>query len=134
MAKNKWQCRLYTKKKAKYNSYKGQIGHIAPNLLNGSFSSVLFGSEITTDVSEFRYGTEDITYRIYLSPVLDLYSDKILAYSISDHLTVEFTLESLVSALESLRDSPYQTVVHSGQGVQYQSHRWINTLNKYDVL
>jgi putative transposase len=23
MAKNKWQCRLYTKKKAKYNSYKG---------------------------------------------------------------------------------------------------------------
>ncbi|MHA8263826.1 IS3 family transposase [Lactobacillaceae bacterium Melli_B3] len=134
MADNDWQCSLYTKKKSKYNSYKGQVGHIAPNLLNGKFNSALFGSKITTDVSEFRYGPEDIKHRVYLSPVLYLYSDKILSYSVSDHPTVEFTLKSLVSALESLRDLPYKTVVHSDQGVQYQSHRWVNTLNKYNAL
>ncbi|WP_353340263.1 IS3 family transposase, partial [Apilactobacillus micheneri] len=34
MQKYSLQCALFSKRKRKYNSYKGQVGHIAPNVLN----------------------------------------------------------------------------------------------------
>ncbi|WP_353340433.1 IS3 family transposase, partial [Apilactobacillus micheneri] len=73
MHKYSLQCALFSKRKRKYNSYKGQVGHIAPNVLNGNFKSQHFGHKITTDVSEFRYGHNLINQKVYLSPVMDLY-------------------------------------------------------------
>ncbi|WP_353340669.1 IS3 family transposase, partial [Apilactobacillus micheneri] len=43
MQKYSLQCALFSKRKRKYNSYKGQVGHIAPNVLNGNFKSQHFG-------------------------------------------------------------------------------------------
>lgn len=134
MQKKHWQCHLFSRRRRKYNSYKGKIGHIANNILHGDFSANKFGSKITTDVSEFRYGNCDINHRVYLSAVLDLYSDQIISFNISSHPTVEFTLKSLRAALKCLKHLPYSTIVHSDQGFQYQSHNWVNTIKQYHAI
>ncbi|UQS85227.1 IS3 family transposase [Apilactobacillus apisilvae] len=134
MQKYSLQCTLFSKRKRKYNSYKGQVGHIASNLLNGKFKSQHFGHKITTDVSEFRYGHNLINQKVYLSPVMDLYSDQIIAYNISAHPTVKFTLVALNKALNIINNKEIQTIVHSDQGIQYQSHEWVNTIKSYNAI
>ncbi|WP_220751729.1 IS3 family transposase [Apilactobacillus xinyiensis] len=128
------QCKLFSKKKRKYSSYKGQVGHIAPNILHGDFKADYFGQKLTTDVSEFRYGNHSINQKVYLSPVMDLYSDKIIAYSISSPPSVSFTLKALKHALDIVKNNQIKTIVHSDQGVQYQSHEWVNTIKAYNVI
>ncbi|TPR39367.1 IS3 family transposase [Apilactobacillus micheneri] len=134
MKRNNWQCKLFSRRKRKYNSYKGQVGKIAYNILNGDFTANKFGQKITTDVSEFRYGNEDINHRVYLSPVMNLYSDKIISFNISKHPNVSFTLKALNEAMLNLKSLPYRTIVHSDQGFQYQHHSWANTLKKYNAI
>lgn len=131
---NKWQCNSFSKRKRKYNSYRGQVGHIAPNILNRNFKTKRFGRKLTTDVSEFRYGNEDITHRVYLSPLMDLRNDEIVDFNISRHPTVAFTLKPLIKGLKLFKELPYKTIVHSDQGVQYQSHEWQLTLKKYGAI
>lgn len=53
----------------KYNSYKDQIGKIAPNLLQRDFSTTKSNEKRVTDVTQFNlFGT-----KLYLSPILDLH-------------------------------------------------------------
>ncbi|XIF19950.1 MAG: IS3 family transposase [Acetilactobacillus jinshanensis] len=133
---NNWQCTAFSKKKRKYNSYKGTVGRIAPNLLNRNFKTNLRGHKLVTDVSEFRYGNQDIHHRVYLSPYMDLATDQIISYSISDHPTVEFTLKPLIKGLKKFKrlNLPYKTIVHSDQGIQYQSQLGQDTLKKYNAI
>lgn len=42
---NNWQCKLFSRRKRKYNSYKGQVGKIAYNILNGDFTANKFGQK-----------------------------------------------------------------------------------------
>ena len=106
----------YNRKHRKYNSDKGSVGKVTPNLLDRDFKAKLPYEKLTTDVSEFRYGCGDFSHRVYLSPVMDLHSDLILAYNISKHPTVEFTLKSLREALDKRpTDLKYRTIVHSDQ-------------------
>ncbi|QBP17638.1 IS3 family transposase [Acetilactobacillus jinshanensis] len=131
-----WQCTAFSKKKRKYNSYHGQVGKIAPNVLGGNFKTKLFGRKTTTDVSECRYGNQDIHHRIYISPYMDLATDEIIAFNISNHPTVGFTLKPLIRGLNTLKKLhlPYKTIVHSDQGIQYQSHVWQDTLKNYGAI
>ena len=133
MQKYNLQCTKFSKKTRKYNSYHGSH-HIFPNLLNRNFKTDLRGYKLVTDVSEFRYGNQDIHHRVYLSPVMDLYNDEVVAYNISNHPTLEFTLKPLKQALNTFKGLPYRTIVHSDQGIQYQSPIWTRTLKKYNAL
>ena len=59
----------------KYRSYRGEVGKIAPNLLNRNFSSTKPNRKWVTDVTEFSlFGS-----KIYLSPILDLYNGEIVS-------------------------------------------------------
>ncbi|XIF19395.1 MAG: IS3 family transposase [Acetilactobacillus jinshanensis] len=131
-----WQCKAFSKKKRKYNSYQGQVGNIAPNILNQNFKTNLFGRKTTTDVSEFRYGNQDIHHRVYLSPYMDLATDEVIAFNISDHPTVEFTLKPLIKGLNIFKQLhlSYKTIVHSDQGIQYQSLAGNKTLKHYGAI
>ena len=60
-------CRVRMKK---YRSYKGEVGKIAPNLLNRDFHAEKPNQKWVTDVTEFRLFGE----KLYLSPILDLHS------------------------------------------------------------
>ncbi|WP_407887549.1 IS3 family transposase, partial [Levilactobacillus sp. N40-8-2] len=90
--------------------------------------------KLVTDVSEFRYGGMSQSERVYLEPVIDLFSGEVLAFNISDHPTVEFALKPLREVLEGLPKLRYRTTVHTDQGFQYQHKFWRETLKEHGVF
>lgn len=76
-------CRVRMKK---YNSYKGDVGKIAPNLLERNFESDKPNQKWVTDITEFSLFGQ----KLYLSPILDLYSRDIVSYSISNAVMENF--------------------------------------------
>lgn len=49
---------------------------------------------------------------------------EVLAFNISDHTTVEFTVKPLKEALNQIPVLDYRTTVHTDQGFQYQHRHW----------
>ena len=70
-------CRVRSKK---YHSYKGEVGKIAPNLLNRSFYAEKPNQKWVTDVTEFSLFGQ----KLYLSPILDLHNGYLVSYTIFD--------------------------------------------------
>ena len=64
----------------KYRSYRGEVGKIAPNLLNRDFHAEKPNQKWVTDVTEFSLFGE----KLYLSPILDLHSSDLVSYTIPD--------------------------------------------------
>ena len=62
----------------KYHSYKGEVGKIAPNLLNRDFHAGKPNQKRVTDVTEFSLFGE----KRCLSPILDLCSRDLVSYTI----------------------------------------------------
>ncbi|KPB79162.1 Integrase catalytic subunit [Pseudomonas syringae pv. maculicola str. M6] len=63
----------------KYRSYKGETGKAAPNLLKRDFKAQYLNQKWATDVTEFKVGGQ----KLYLSPIMDLYSGEIISYAIA---------------------------------------------------
>src|SRR3546814_9921660 len=63
----------------KYRSYRGEVGRVAPNLLDRQFNAMGPGQKWVTDVTEFNVNGQ----KLYLSPVMDLYNGEIVAYETS---------------------------------------------------
>lgn len=58
----------------KYRSYKGEVGKIAPNLIERNFKVDRPLQKLTTDVTEFAlFGVKR-----YLSPVFDMFNGEII--------------------------------------------------------
>ena len=129
-----WLCRAFNRQTRKYNSYKGSVGKVAPNRLKRRFKTDRPYQKLVADVSEFRYGNMSQNERIYLEPILDLFSGEVLAFNISDRPTVKFAIKPLKEVLEQLPKLAYRTTVHTDQGFQYQNQAWQGTLKKHRVF
>ncbi|TGE37413.1 hypothetical protein E4K67_16475 [Desulfosporosinus fructosivorans] len=81
-------CRVRMKK---YNSYKGGVGKVAPNLLERNFKADKPFEKLTTDVTEFSLFGK----KLYLSPLLDLYNGELIAFSLSEHPNFRMIVEML---------------------------------------
>jgi transposase InsO family protein len=103
----------------KYHSYKGEVGKIAPNLLERNFESEKPNQKWVTDVTEFRLFGQ----KLYLSPVLDLYSRDIISYAISDRPVLSMVTSMLDKAFAKIPDDT-NLILHSDQGWQYQHKRY----------
>lgn len=90
-----WSCQL---RKKRYRSYKGQMGKIAPNLLNRQFQAMRPNQKWATDVTEFKV----LGKRVYLSPILDLFNGEVVSYSVSQSPSFAATMEMLKKAFEQL--------------------------------
>ena len=98
----------------KYQSYKGEVGRIAPNLLERDFSTEKPNEKWVTDVTEFSLFGQ----KLYLSPILDLHSGDIVSYTIYDRPVLNMVTEMLKLAFEKI---PHGTnlILHSAQGWHY---------------
>lgn len=105
-------CRVRMKK---YKSYKGEMGKIAPNLLERNFEAKKPNQKWVTDVTEFSLFGQ----KFYLSPILDLCSRDIVSYSISDKPVLSMVTEMLDKAFARIPDGT-SLILHSDQGWQYQ--------------
>ena len=80
----------------------------------------------------------DITYIrthegwLYLAVVLDLFSRRVIGWSMQARITKELALDALLMAV--WRRNPQSTVmVHSDQGSQYTSHDWQAFLKEHGL-
>lgn len=107
------------RRRKRYNSYQGEQGVVAPNLLKRQFEAKAPNQKWVTDVTEFSVGDR----KLYLSPILDLFDRQIISYTIGTSPNLELTNDSLRGALATL-DNGQKPLVHSDQGFQYQHHSW----------
>ena len=105
-------CRVRMKK---YRSYKGEMGKIAPNLLKRDFYAEKPNQKWVTDVTEFHLFGK----KLYLSPILDLYSRDLVSYTISERPVLSMVTSMLDKAFEKIPDGT-DLILHSDQGWQYQ--------------
>ena len=112
-------CRVRMKR---YRSYKGEIGKIAPNLLGRDFYAKKPNQKWVTDVTEFQLFGQ----KLYLSPILDLYSRDIVSYTISDRPVLSMVTSMLEKAFASIPDNT-NLLLHSDQGWHYQhkQYQWM---------
>jgi len=113
-------CRVRIKK---YKSYRGEVGTVAPNLLERDFSAKSPNEKWVTDVTEFSLFGK----KLYLSPILDLYNGEIISYDISRSPNFAQTVSMLTRAFERLPNHK-NLILHSDQGWQYQMKPYQNML------
>ena len=118
-------CRVRMKK---YHSYRGEIGKIAPNLLNRNFSADKPNQKWVTDVTEFHLFGE----KLYLSPILDLHSSDLVSYTISEHPVLNMVTTMLDNAFAKIPDGT-NLILHSDQGWQYQHKQYQRMLRKKGI-
>ena len=112
MNEQKLKCQVRIKK---YRSYKGELGKVAPNLLERDFSTKAPNEKWVTDVTESSLFGE----KFYLSPILDLHSSDIVSYTISDRPVLSMVMDMAKQALAVLPPEA-KPILHSDQGWQYQ--------------
>jgi len=112
----------------KYRSYKGEVGTIAPNLLERDFSTTAPNQKWATDVTEFSLFGE----KLYLSPILDLHSQDIINYTISSRPVLSMVTDMLSRAFEGIPDGT-NLILHSDQGWQYQHKQYQQMLKKKGI-
>jgi transposase InsO family protein len=103
----------------KYRSYKGEVGKIAPNLIQRDFKADAPNQKWTTDVTEFSlFGT-----KLYLSPILDMYNSEIISYNVSERPVLGQVMDMLDKAFSKIPDNT-NLILHSDQGWQYQHKQY----------
>lgn len=112
----------------KYRSYKGEVGKIAPNLLERNFQADKPNQKWVTDVTEFSLFGE----KLYLSPILDLCSSDLVAYTIVDRPALSMVTDMVKQAFENLPDGT-NLILHSDQGWQYQHRHYQGLLKNKGV-
>ena len=99
----------------RYNSYKGEIGFVADNLLQRNFKAEKANEKWVTDVTEFSMFGQ----KLYLSPILDLFNGEVVSYNISNHPNFEQVTDMLEKAFKTIPNNT-NLILHSDQGWLYQ--------------
>ncbi|EAC1524772.1 IS3 family transposase [Escherichia coli] len=119
---------------------KAQVGYRSPRALKGEASIVSpnrLQRQFNPDAPDERWVT-DITYIrthegwLYLAVVVDLFSRKIIGWSMQSRMTKDIVLNALLMAVWR-RNPEKQVLVHSDQGSQYTSHEWQSFLKSHGL-
>ncbi|MDX7129079.1 IS3 family transposase [Citrobacter portucalensis] len=119
---------------------KAQVGYRSPRARKGEASIVSPNRpqrQFNPDAPDERWVT-DITYIrthegwLYLAVVVDLFSRKIIGWSMQSRMTKDIVLNALLMAVWR-RNPQKQVLVHSDQGSQYTSHEWQSFLKSHGL-
>jgi putative transposase len=113
MQKHNLQCRVKPKRKWKEQ---GESVVVVPNLLERKFSASAPNQKWVTDITYIQYGSSTL----YLSTILDLFNNEIVAYKLYNHQQTPLVIDTLEEALRS-RGFPEGVMIHSDQGSVYTS-------------
>lgn len=72
--------------------------------------------------------------KVYLAAVLDVFSRRIVGWSIADHLRAELVVDAIEMARWRRRPAPGRTVLHSDRGSQYTSWAFGHRLRAAGLL
>ncbi|EFB2094600.1 IS3 family transposase [Escherichia coli] len=119
---------------------KAQVGYRSPRARKGEASIVSpnrLQRQFNPDAPDERWVT-DITYIrthegwLYLAVVVDLFSRKIIGWSMQSRMTKDIVLNALLMAVWR-RNPQKQVLIHSDQGSQYTSHEWQSFLKSHGL-
>ena len=104
-------------RKPRHRSGKSHV--VVPNRLNRQFNPVAPDDAWVTDITHVR------THEgwLYLAVVVDLFSRKVVGWSMHQRITKDIVLNALLMAVWR-RNPKQQVTMHSDQGSQYTSHDW----------
>jgi putative transposase len=126
MQKHHLQCKV--KKKRKWKS-QGESEVIAPNILKRDFCASKPNEKWVTDITYIQYGSETL----YLSTIIDLYNNEIVAYKLYNHQQTPLVIDTLEEALNK-RNHPEGIIVHSDQGSVYTSYAFQNYVKEHHLI
>ena len=89
----------------------------AENILDQNFEATAPNQKWVTDITYLS----TLDGWIYLAVVIDLFSRKVIGWSISERLTTPLVSDALKQAIENRRPDGGQLLHHSDQGCQYTS-------------
>jgi transposase InsO family protein len=138
MQKLGFQVTSFTRKSRRYNSYKGNVGKIAPNRIHRRFKTSVPHQKITTDTTEFKYYEIDdkgrmVIKKLYLDPFLDMFNGEVLSYSISQKPSAAGILSAQKKAIEITSDCQYRRTFHSDRGWAYQMSAYSRELKENKI-
>lgn len=117
------RCRIRRKR---YDSYRGERGRVAGNILDRDFGAEAPMTKLVTDVTEFKVAGG----KAYLSPVMDLYNNEIVAWSVTRSPNFAQAMEMLDGLGPRLEGS---ALLHSDQGWQYQQLAYQRRLEEMGI-
>ena len=126
---------VYGRTARKHSSYEGETDAGAPNLPydpatgRHDFHADAPGEKLASDVTEFN-PTGD--YKVFLSPVVDLFDGKPIAWSISGHPDSELADSSLLAACEALPEGKHP-FCHTDRGGLYRSASWKAICSRFGI-
>ena len=104
--------------------------HRYKNLLNRQFQANKPNSKWVTDISYIHTG-EGI---LYLSMILDLYDNSIIAYKTGTEQTVNLVLDTIHLAMKKEKKKIAEELqLHSDQGSQYTTHAYFKLTQSYGI-
>jgi putative transposase len=113
----------------KYRSYRGQVGKIAPNIIDRDFKADRPNQKWTTDITEFSLFGK----KLYLSPILDMFNGEIVSYDISTAPALPQVMNMLEKAFAKVKETK-GIIFHSDQGWQYQHTYYQKTLKNHGII
>jgi len=117
------------RRKQHYHSYKGEIGKVAPNLIDRNFVATRPNQKWTTDITQVNIQDR----KLYLSPILDMFNGEIISYSISFSPDLKMVISMLNNALNRVGDTE-GLIIHSDQGWHYQHLKYQQILKNHGVI
>ena len=117
------------RRKQRYHSYKGDIGKIAPNILERDFVASRPNQKWATDVTQVNIHDR----KLYLSPILDMFNGEIISYTISSSPDLKMVMSMLNKAFKKVKDTEGM-IMHSDQGWHYQHMRYQQALKDHGII
>ncbi|WP_233750439.1 MULTISPECIES: IS3 family transposase [Arcobacteraceae] len=102
---------------------------IAPNILNRDFYASNPNEKYVGDITYIPTGEG----WLYLATVIDLYSRKVVGWSIDDSMKVSLVNDALDMAIKH-RNPPKGLIWHTDRGSQYASYSHKDLLQKYGII
>jgi transposase InsO family protein len=116
MQKYNLQCQVKVKRKTYIN---GESNIVVKNILNRDFKASKPNEKWVTDITYLPYGSK----MLYLSTIMDLYNNQIVAYKVSEKQDISLVMDTLKEAIE--KQLPCEGILlHSDQGSVYTSYTY----------
>ena len=123
---NQWFS-VFGKKRGKNGKRPGPPVH--DDLVNRDFSADDVNELWLTDITE--HWTDE--GKLYLCAIKDVFSGRIVGYSISDRMKARLAVNALDNAVIRRRDAA-GCIVHSDRGSQFRSRKFVHALNRHHLI
>lgn len=107
----------------------GESHLVVPNLLEQNFKAEAPNQKWVTDITYLPF-EESI---LYLSTILDLYNNEVIAYKVSGTQNAQLVLDTLEMPCRK-RSNTAGTILHSDQGAQYTSRAFQVTAKENGMI